>query len=362
MEIRHDHDRIGTNESGLHESVTDSDRTIQTTAKTVSEYRRQLEEDCGNTEDLSNSITRENSAIRNRIEAQQANTQHLRAGIQKGIALTRSNHFFSRLKTSVIATLKSLFESSRNDRTDQTTDRNQSETTSAESQSFGLSRLVSFAKQRSTQRRIIDHNIERIKQLEHHIQRVDTNLQNASRVIKRTILPKHSLDIYLRGIQDNNQSVLLMESIQDVLKADQYMRSLIKKVQKDPYGEAAKYGLSIDYARLIKKCVNNMVDQIAYIRSEDFKYIESFVQTVKCYTEMLELNCPDIERTPNYFSVNEMIQTSIEKLEDKIQQINEEVADDLSIKTPVLLKSMHQTLENRQQIDKSNEPELWFNP
>lgn len=362
LEISHDHDRIRTTESGVLKSTTDSDRTIETAATNASEYRRQLEEDCGNTEALSNSIRRENRAIRNRIEEQQVNTQQLRAGAEKGITLTRSKHFFSRLKTSVIATLKSLFESSRNDPIDQTTGRSQSETTSTESQSLGLSRLVSFSKQRRTQRRVIDHNIERIKQLEHDIQRVDTNLQNASRVIKRTILPKRSLDIYLRVIHDNNESVSLMESIQDAVQADQYMRSLIKEVQKDPYGEAAKYGLSIDYARVIKKCVKNMADQIASIRPDDFKYIEGFVQTAKCYLEMLELNCPDIERTPNYFSVNEMIQTSIEKLEDKIQQINEEVADDLSIKTPVLSKSMHQTLENRQQIDKSNEPELWFNP
>lgn len=357
LEVSGDNDRIRTTESGVLKSTTDPNRTIETATKNVSEYRRQLEADYRNTEELSNSIRRENSAIRNRIEAQQVNTQHLRAGTQKGIALTRSNHFFSRLKTRIITTLQSLFGSSRNHRIDQTTGRNQSETPSTESQSFGLSRLVSFAKQRSTQRRVIDNNIGRIKQLDHHIQRVDTNLQIASRMIKRTILPKHSLDIYLRGIHENNQSVSLMGSIQDIMQADQYMRRLIKKVQKDPYGEQAKYGLNIDYSRAIKKCVNNMVDQISYFRQEDHKNIDGFINTVKCYSEMLELNHPDIERTPNYFHVNEMIQTSIEKLEDRIHQINEEVTDLITTK-PVLLNSIHHTLANRQQSDQSNEPEF----
>ena len=176
-------------------------------------------------------------------------------------------------------------------------------------------------------------------------------------MIKRTILPKHSLDIYLRGIHENNQSVSLMGSIQDIMQADQYMRRLIKKVQKDPYGEQAKYGLNIDYSRAIKKCVNNMVDQISYIRQEDHKNIDGFINTVKCYSEMLELNHPDIERTPNYFHVNEMIQTSIEKLEDRIHQINEEVTDLITTK-PLLLNSIHHTLANRQQSDQSNEPEF----
>lgn len=341
LEVNRDNDRIRPTESGILKSATDSNRTIETAKTNASEYRRQLEEDCGNTEALSNSIRRENSAIRNRVEAHQVNNQNLRAGAQKGVSLTRSKHFFNRLKTNVIRTLKSLFESSRNYRTDQTTGRSQSETTSTESQSLGLSRLVSFARQRSTQRRITDDNIERITQLEHHIQRVDTNLQNASRVIKRTILPKQSLDIYLRDIHENNQGVSLMESIQDSLQADQYMRNLIKKVQKDPYGQEAKYGLSIDYARVIKKCLKNVADQMVYIRSEDFKFIEGFVQTVKCYLEMLELNHPDIERTPNYFHVNEMVQDSISDIEDRIQGFYEK--DDVATVITGPLKPQYET-------------------
>ena len=98
-----------------------------------------------------------------------------------------------------------------------------------------------------------------------------------------------------------------------------------------------------------------MIDKIGYIRPEDHHKIDGFINTVKCYSEMLELNHPDIERTPNYFHVNEMIQTSIEKLEDRIHQINEEVTDLITTK-PVLLNSIHHTLANRQQSDQSNEP------
>lgn len=118
LEISHDYDRIGTNESCLYESVTDSDRTIQTTAKTVSKYRRQLEEDCRRTEALSERIGRENLTIRNRIEVQNHNDQHLRAGAKKGITGTRSDSFFKRLGANIIQTLKGLFESSRANKVD----------------------------------------------------------------------------------------------------------------------------------------------------------------------------------------------------------------------------------------------------
>lgn len=147
LEINHDHDRIGTNESGLYESVTDSDRTIQTTAKTVSKYRRQLEEDCRRTEALSERIGRENLTIRNRIEVQNHNDQHLRAGAKKGITSTRSDSFFKRLGANIIQTLKGLFESSRANKVDRSASHSMFGTPSTEPQSFGLSRLVSFAKQ-----------------------------------------------------------------------------------------------------------------------------------------------------------------------------------------------------------------------
>ncbi|WP_180025188.1 MULTISPECIES: relaxase/mobilization nuclease domain-containing protein [unclassified Acinetobacter] len=358
LEISHDHDRIRTTESGVFKSTTDPNRTIETAATNASEYRRQLKEDCGNTEALSNSIRRENSAIRNRIEAQQVNTQQLRAGTQKGVALTRSKHFFSRLKTSIITTLKSLFESSRNYRTDQTTGRNQSESTSTESQSFGLSRLVSFAKQRSTRRSLIRSNIEGFGWYENDIKRIDANLQNTCRLIKRYKFPVYSLDHYLRLIYESNERAHLSESIEIASQADRDMRKFIQEIQKEPYGAYAKKGLNIDYSRAIKKCVKDMVDQIQYIRPEDYQNMDGFIKTVKCYTEMLEFSLPDVERIPNYFHVDEMIQTSIKKLEDRILQITEE--PDSSTTEPIRLNSMHQTLDRRQQSDKSNESESWL--
>ncbi|UNW06310.1 hypothetical protein MOV98_11970 [Acinetobacter variabilis] len=101
-----------------------------------------------------------------------------------------------------------------------------------------------------------------------------------------------------------------------------------------------------------------MVDQIQYIRPEDYQNMDGFIKTVKCYTEMLEFSLPDVERIPNYFHVDEMIQTSIKKLEDRILQITEE--PDSSTTEPIRLNSMHQTLDRRQQSDKSNESESWL--
>ena len=88
LEVNRDNDRIRPTESRVLKSATDPNRTIETATTNAFRYRRQLEEDCGNTEALSNSIRRENSAIRNRIEAHQVNNQHLRAGAQKGITIT----------------------------------------------------------------------------------------------------------------------------------------------------------------------------------------------------------------------------------------------------------------------------------
>lgn len=358
LEISHDYDRIGTNESCLYESVTDSDRTIQTTAKTVSKYRRQLEEDCRRTEALSERIGRENLTIRNRIEVQNHNDQHLRAGAKKGITGTRSDSFFKRLGANIIQTLKGLFESSRANKVDRSASHSMFGAPSKESQGFGLSRLVSFAKQRSARRSVISSNIEGFGRYESDIKRIDANLQNTCRLIKRYKFPEHSLDNYLRSIYENNERIRLSESIEMALQADRDMRKLINEVQKDPYGAYAKKGLNINYSRAIQKCVKDMVDQIQYIRPEDFQNIDGFINTVKSYTEMLELSHPDIDRTPNYDHVSEMIQTSIKKLEDRILQITE--GPDSSSIEPNRLNSMHQTAENRQQSEKSNEPESWL--
>lgn len=356
VEINHAHDRTRTIESRVRQSIASTDRAVEKSTKAAFEYRRQLEEDCRRTEALSERIRRENLIIRNRIEEQNASDRQLRTGVEKGIANTRSNNFFTRLKTRIITTLKSLFGSSRDTPTNQAVGRDQSEATSTESQSFGLSRLVSFAKQRSARSSVISSNIEGFGRYESDIKRIDANLQNTCRLIKRYKFPEHSLDYYLRSIYENNDRIHLSESIEMALQADRDMRKLINEVQKDPYGAYVKKGLNIDYSRAIKKCVKDMVDQIQYIRPEDYQNINGFINTVKSYTEMLELSHPDIERTPNYDHVSEMIQTSIKKLEDRILQITEEA--DLSTTKSVTLNPIYQTLERRQQSEKSNNLDL----
>ncbi|WP_180010770.1 hypothetical protein [Acinetobacter sp. YH12235] len=358
MEINHAHDRTRTIESRVRQSFASTDRAVEKSTKAAFEYRRQLEEDCRKTEALSERIGRENLTIRNRIEVQKHNDQHLRAGAKKGITSTRSDNFFKRLGANIIQTLKGLFESSRANKVDRSASRSMFGTPSTEPQSFGLSRLVSFAKQRSARRNLISSNIEGFGRYESHIRRVDSNLQTTSRLIKRYKFPEHSLDYYIRKIYESNERAHLSESIELASQADRDMRKLLQEIQKEPYGAYAKKGLSIDYSRAIQKCVKDMVDQIQYIRPEDYQNMDGFIKTVKCYTEMLELSHPDVERTPNYFHVDEMIQTSIKKLEDRILQITEE--PDSSATEPIRLNSMHQTLDRRQQSDKSNESESWL--
>jgi hypothetical protein len=290
VEINHAHDRTRTIESRVRQSITSTDRAVEKSTKAEFEYRRQLEEDCRNTEALSERIGRENLIIRNRIGAQDRNDQHLRAGAQKGITSTRSDNFFKRLGANIIQTLKGLFESSRADKVYRSASRNMFGTPSTESPSFELSRLVRFAKQRSTRRSVISSNIEGFGRYENDIKRIDANLQNTCHLIKRYKFSEHSLDHYLRLIYENNERTHLSESIEMASQADRDMRKLIKEIKRDPYGAYAKRGLNIDYSRAIKKCVKDMVDQIQYIQPEDYQNIDGFINTVKCYFQCINQN------------------------------------------------------------------------